>query len=512
MNPFPIVVSLVGFLVGIAAGGALGYWARNRMAQSEAKEFQIKLEKTQVDVDARAKELELQARDEIDQRRKAFEEEVNSRRKELGQQERRLEKRRDELDARFERLESREQQASKRQSQLDKRNNELKAREDQQIAELERIAELTCEEAREELLATVETTTRNDMARIIRKIEDEARHEGENRARKIVTVALQRVATEDVAEHAISVVPIVSDDMKGRIIGRAGRNIRAFELATGVDVVVDDTPEAVMISSFDPVRREVAKRALIKLINDGRIHPAHIEKVVKDTRKDVEAIIKEKGEQAAYEAGVAGLHPELLRLLGRLYFRTSYGQNQNRHAVETALIAASIAAELGADVNIAKAGGLLHDLGKAIDHEVEGTHAAIGAEMAKRYGVSPVICNAVAAHHHEVEQETIEAVIVEVADAISGSRPGARRESMEEYIKRIKALEDIGRSFKGVEECYALQAGREVRIIVRPEKIDDKGAIELSKNVARQIEENMQYPGQIRVTVIRETRSTDYAK
>jgi ribonuclease Y len=300
--------------------------------------------------------------------------------------------------------------------------------------------------------------------------------------------------------------------MKGRIIGRNGRNIHAFEQAAGVDVIVDDTPEAVTISCFDPVRREVARRALGKLVMDGRIHPAHIEKVLKTEQKEVDRVIAESGEQAAFDAGVAGLHPEVLKVLGRLKFRTSYGQNQLAHAVETARIAAVIASELGADVEVCKAGALLHDLGKAIDHNIEGTHAQIGAELAKRYGVNARVVNAIASHHHEVDQESVEAAIVEAADAISGARPGARRESLEQYLKRVRALEDIGNSFKGVVQTYALQAGREVRVFVKPEDIDDLASTRLARDIAKQIEETMQYPGMIKVTVIRETRSIDYAK
>jgi len=328
----------------------------------------------------------------------------------------------------------------------------------------------------------------------------------------LITSAIQRVASDHVVDVTTSVVPLPSDDMKGRIIGRNGRNIHAFEQAAGVDVIVDDTPEAVTISCFDSVRREIARRALSKLILDGRIHPAHIEKVLKNEQKEVERDIIEAGEEAVYEAGVSGLHPEIIKVFGRLKYRTSYGQNQLAHAVETAKLAAVIAAELGADVEVAKAGALLHDLGKALDHNVEGTHAAIGAEFAKRYGVNARVVNAIASHHHETEQETLEAAIVEAADAISGARPGARRESLEQYIKRVKALEDIANSFKGVTQSFALQAGREVRIFVRPEDIDDLESVRLARNVARQIEETMQYPGQIRVTVIRETRSVDYAK
>jgi ribonucrease Y len=320
------------------------------------------------------------------------------------------------------------------------------------------------------------------------------------------------VASEHVSEVTTSVVPLPADEMKGRIIGRNGRNIHAFEQAAGVDVIVDDTPEAVTISCFDPVRREIARRALAKLVVDGRIHPAHIEKVLKNEQKEVDRDIAEAGSQAAYDAGVAGLHPEVLKTLGRLKYRTSYGQNQLAHAVETAHIAAMLAAEVGVDVEVAKAGALLHDLGKAIDHNVEGTHAQIGAELARRFGVNPRVVNAIASHHHEIDQESVEAAIVEAADAISGARPGARRESLEQYIKRVRALEDIASSFKGVSQSYALQAGREVRIFVKPEEIDDLDSVRLARDIAKNIEDSMQYPGQIKVTVIRETRTVDYAK
>jgi ribonuclease Y len=350
------------------------------------------------------------------------------------------------------------------------------------------------------------------MARLIREIEDEAREEADRKARKIVTVAIQRVASDQVSEVAVSTVPLASDDMKGRIIGRQGRNIRALEKATGVDLVVDDTPEAVLLSCFDPVRREVARVALTRLVLDGRIHPARIEKVVAEARQDVDKIIREAGEQAAIEAGVPGLRPEILNLLGRLKFRTSYGQNQLDHAVETAHLAGIMATELGANVQVAKAGALLHDLGKAVDHEMEGPHALIGADLARRYGISNAVIECISAHHGEAESESLEAIIVEAADAISGARPGARRESLEAYVKRVKALEEVANSFEGVGESYAIQAGREIRIIVKPEQIDDLAAIELSKNVAKAVEENLQYPGQIKVTVIRETRAVDFAK
>lgn len=459
-----------------------------------------------------AKTIELEAKDNAIRVLKDAEEEITRRRNENLKEEERLHKRRSEIDNRIERLELREQTINKRQSLIDKRSNEIEKMYAQQLGELQRIAQMSVEEAREILLQEAEKEGRSDMARIIRQIEAEARAEGEKRAREIVADAIQRVASEHVNEVTTSVVILPNEEMKGRIVGRNGRNIRAFEQAAGVDVIVDDTPEAVTISCFDPVRREVARRALDYLILDGRIHPAHIEKVLDDKQKEVEKTIEEAGEQAAYDAGVSGIRPEILKVLGRLKYRTSYGQNQLSHAVEVARLGSVIASELGADIEVVKAAGLLHDLGKAMDHNTEGTHALIGAEFARRYGVNPKIVNAIASHHHETEQESLEAIIVESADAISGARPGARREDLEQYIKRLRALEDIANSFKGVSQSYAIQAGREVRIIVRPEDIDDLDALRIARDVAKKIEENMQYPGQIRVTVIRETRAIDYAK
>ena len=350
------------------------------------------------------------------------------------------------------------------------------------------------------------------MARIYRQIEAEAHEEGEKRARKLIADAIQRVASEHVAEVTSSVVPIPSEEMKGRIVGRNGRNIKAFEQAAGVDVIVDDTPEAVTISCFDSVRREIARRALTRLTVDGRIHPAHIEKILEEETKAIEKIMNEAGEQAAFDAGIAGLHPEVLRMMGRLKFRTSYGQNQLAHAVEVSKLAGILAAEIGANVELSKAGGFLHDIGKAMDHNQEGTHAKLGAEYCRRYGVNSIVVNAIESHHHEVDQLTIEAVIAEAADAISGARPGARREDLEAYIKRIRTLEELSQSFEGVQQAFAIQAGREVRIIVKPENIDDLASARLARDVAKKIEETMQYPGQIKVTVIRETRATEFAK
>jgi ribonucrease Y len=460
----------------------------------------------------KARVIELEAKDESLKVMKETEGEIQRRRGDLSREEERLQKRRSELDFRLERLEQREANLNKRQSALDRRANEIERMQEQHLAELQKIAQMTMEEAHEELLQVAEKEARSDMVRIIRQIEAEARQDGEKRAREIVADAIQRVASDHVSMVTTSIVELPNDEMKGRIVGRNGRNIRAFEQAAGVDVIVDDTPEAVTISCFDPVRREIARLALSRLILDGRIHPAHIEKILEDEEKQMDATIAEAGEQAAFDADVHGLHPEILKVLGRLKFRTSYGQNQLAHAVETAKLAAVIAAELGADPEICRTAALLHDLGKAIDHNTEGTHAQIGAELAKRYGVNDKIVNAISSHHHEVEQESVEAVIIEAADAISGARPGARREDLEQYIKRLKALEDIANSYKGVAQSFAIQAGREVRIIVKPEEIDDLAATRLARDISKKVEETMQYPGQIKVTVIRETRAVDYAK
>ena len=395
---------------------------------------------------------------------------------------------------------------------VDQKAAKLDTMELEWIEELQRVAQMNQEEAQQVLLDRVEKTARQEMARTIREVEAEITEEADRRAREIVTMSIERIASEHVSEYAVSSVDLPSDEMKGRIIGRQGRNIRAIEQAIGVDLVVDDTPEAIIISSFDPVRREVARMALSKLVADGRIHPTRIEKEVEQARHEIDRIILEAGEQATIETNTQGVHREILKLLGRLKFRTSYGQNQLYHAIETAHIAAIIAGELHANIKVARLGGLLHDLGKAVSHEIDGPHAIVGAEIAKRYGINDVVVNCIASHHGEVEPQSVEAVIVAAADAISGARPGARRESLETYIKRVTELEDIGNSFDGVSQTFAIQAGREIRVIVRPETVDDLAAIQLSKGIAKKIEDNLQYPGQIRVTVIRETRSVDYAK
>ena len=503
---------MIGVLIALLGGAIIGYFSRQLQIERDLRGRQADANRIIDDAQARAKEIELKARDHALRTRDDAEAEISRRRNELAREEERLQNRRAELDRRFEQIDKRDQTLNKRQSSLDRRANELEKRYEETLQELERVSSMSQEEAKEQLLLEVEREARADMVRIIRRIEEQAQAEGERKARELIADAIQRVASEHVAEVTVSIVPLPSDDMKGRIIGRNGRNIRAFEQAAGVDVVVDDTPEAVTISCFDSVRREVARQAMEKLVLDGRIHPAQIEKTIDQVRKEVDRTIIEEGEKAAFDAGVAGLHPEIIKKLGRLKYRTSYGQNQLAHAVETSQLAAVIASELGADVEVAKAGGLLHDIGKAMDHEVEGTHSSIGAEFCKRYNVRPAVVNAIAAHHHEYEQESVEAVIVEAADAISGARPGARRESLEQYIKRIRALEEVANSFEGVSQSYALQAGREIRVIVYPEDIDDLEATRLARSVAKKIEEGMQYPGQIKVTVIRETRAVDYAK
>jgi len=509
MNPF---ITLIIAFITLVLGLVIGYIFKHYQVRAAITKGQAESEKIIDKAKEEALKLELQAQNNALEIRETAEKEIVRRRAEIAREEDRLQHRREDLDIRADRIEHRQLEQNKRQSALDRRVNELEKKYTEQIEELQRISQMSLEEARKELLTVVEKDSRDDMARIIRQIETEAREEGEKRARKIITDAIQRVASEHVAEVTTNTVTLPSEEMKGRIIGRNGRNIQAFEQAAGVDVIVDDTPEAVTISCFDSVRREIGRRALEKLIIDGRIHPAYIEKVLREEKKEVEKDIAVAGEQAVFEASVTGLHPEIIKMLGRLKFRTSYGQNQLSHAVETAKLAAVIAADLGADIELAKAGGLLHDIGKAMDHNIEGTHAMIGAEFVRRHGGNAGLVNIIASHHHEVEQENIEAGIVEASDAISGARPGARRENLEQYIKRIRALEEVANGFDGVNQSYALQAGREIRIFVTPEEIDDLASIQLARDIAKKIEESMQYPGQIKVTVIRETRAVDFAK
>jgi len=507
------IVLVVAAAIVAAIAAAVGtYLYLQRAARSRLRATGDEVRRLLEEAEARQREILLEAKDAALKLREELEQEYQQRRQQVERLERRLQAKEEQLDRRLENLEKRERKIQAQEKEIEERLQDVARLEQERQAELQRVAQLSLEEARQLVIQQAIEEAREILNRQVRELEQQVREEAHQRARMILATAIQRIASEYVAEATVTVVPLPSDDMKGRIIGREGRNIRALEQATGVDLIVDDTPEAVTLSSFDPVRREIARRALLKLIQDGRIHPARIEEVVEKTRQEVEQIIWEEGERAALEAGVQGLHPDLIRLLGRLRFRTSYGQNVLQHSIEVALIAGALAAEIGADVNVAKTAGLLHDIGKAVDHEVEGPHALIGADIARRLGRSAKIVHAIAAHHGEEEPRTVEAFIVAAADAISGARPGARREMLEAYIKRLEALESVATSFPGVQKAYAIQAGREVRILVKPDQIDDYGALRLARDVVKKIQDTLDYPGQIKVTVIRETRAIDYAR
>ena len=507
-----ILLAVAIFLLGRKRKGARQIVeAREEAAaiMARAKEDGEKI-KREAGIEAREKDLSRQAEFDAHNREKQ---------RKINETERRLVNKEENLERRLQSLERREREFSQKENRLFEKEKDIEKLEQKTteiqakaVEELEHISGLTLEEAKAMLIKKIEDEAKLEAIATVRKVEEETREKANALAREIITNAIQRSAAEHVVESTVSVVDLPSDDMKGRIIGREGRNIRALETATGVDLIIDDTPDAVTLSAFDPVRREIARVALTKLVLDGRIHPTRIEEVVEKARHEVDASIKTAGEQAAIEAGCPGLHPEILKTMGRLKYRTSYGQNQLKHAVESAFIAAMIAEEIGADVNVSRRGALLHDLGKAIDHEIEGTHAALGGELARRYNVSPAVVHCIEAHHEEIEVETTEAVIVQIADAISGSRPGARRETLELYIKRLEALEGIANSFKGVEKSFAIQAGREIRIIVKPEEIDDMDSMRLARDVSKKIEESLEYPGQIKVTVVRETRASEYAR
>ncbi len=507
-----IILGVVFGVLGLAAGLLLGYAVRQKSTAGSAEAARAEAGKIVAEAEQIRRESLLEAKEETIRLKAQAENELKERRDEVLRLEQRIAQKEENLDRKLETLERREQSLSDREKQVEKKRTEVEELRARKVAEIERVSGMTAEEAKNLLLQEIDQEVRDEANRRVRLAELQIREDAQNRVRDVLATAMQRLATDVVSETTISVVPIPSDDMKGRIIGREGRNIRALEAATGVDLIIDDTPDAVMLSSFDAVRREIARVALTKLVTDGRIHPTRIEEVVDKARQEVEATIKEAGEEAAIEAGCPGLHPELIKVFGRLKYRTSYGQNQLNHAVESAHIAAMLAAEIGADVNVARRGALLHDIGKAIDHEIEGTHALLGAELARRYNVSPAVAHCIEAHHEEVEPRTVEAVVVMVADAISGSRPGARRETLEHYIKRLEALENVANSFKGVEKSFAIQAGREVRIIVKPEEIDDLDSLRLARDVSKKIEETLEYPGQIKVTVVRETRAVDFAR
>ncbi len=503
-----VVMTIVGFAVGVAY--------RKRFSEREIGSAETEATRLINEAirsgESRKKEMLLEAKEEIHKSRTEYEKEVKEQRAELTKQERRLQQKEESLDKKTENFEKKEEELARRMEEVAKVKEETEAVKKAHLATLEQISGLSQEQAKQFLLKTVEEEIRHDTAMKIKEIEQELKDTSEEKAREILSIAIQRCAADHAAEATVSVVPLPNDEMKGRIIGREGRNIRTLETITGVDLIIDDTPEAITVSSFDPVRREVARLALEKLIADGRIHPTRIEDCVEKAKKDVDRTIREEGERACYETGVHGLNPELIKILGRQKYRTSYGQNVLNHSIEVAHIAGLMASELGVDVAMAKRAGLLHDLGKSIDHEVEGSHVQLGADLARKYKENPVVVNAIEAHHGDVEPKTVIAVLVQAADAVSAARPGARRENVENYIRRLQKLEELTGSYPGVEKAFAIQAGREVRIMVKPEEVTEDNMILLARDIAKQIEAELEYPGQIKINVIRETKAVEYAK
>ena len=510
---------LIPIIVGVVCGTGCwfgGYWYRRNIAEAKVAKAEdaVKqmIDAAQKRAETIKKETILEAKEEVYKLKSENERENRERRNEIQRSERRLLQKEELLDKKIEAIEQREENAVKKQKEIEASEAEINELKAKQLKELETISGMSMDEAKDILLESVEHDARHEAALMLREIEQKTKEEADKRARNIVSLAIQRCAADHVAETTVSVVALPNDEMKGRIIGREGRNIRSLETATGVDLIIDDTPEAVILSGFDPVRREVARIALEKLIMDGRIHPGRIEEMVEKARKEVDVQIREAGEQAIFECGIHGLHHELVKLLGRLKYRTSYGQNVLKHSIEVSHLAGIMAAEIGANVTLAKRAGLLHDIGKAIDHEVEGPHVQIGADVAKKYRENNQVINAIMAHHGDVEPATVEAVLVQAADAISAARPGARRETLENYIKRLEKLEEIANSFEGVDKSFAIQAGREIRIIVKPENVNDADTIIMAKEIVKRIETELEYPGQIKVNVIRETRAVEFAK
>ena len=511
-----IVINIAVFLIAAVIFTFVGVYIRKKVAESklnsaenEAKQI---IERAKIEAENSKKEEIFKAKEEILSARKDLDDEIRERRGEVQGQERRLVQKEENLERKLENVDKKEKDLMRKEEELEAKRRDLKEITNKQMSELQRIAGLSKEEAKQKLLSELEKTMTAEKAALIKEVESKAKEDAVKSAREIIGYAIQKCAADHTSETTVSIVSLPNDDMKGRIIGREGRNIKALETLTGIDLIIDDTPEAVVISGFDPLRREVAKIALEKLIEDGRIHPSKIEEMVEKAKEEVENTIKEEGERAVLETGVIGLHPDLIKLIGKLKYRTSYGQNVLNHSIEVSNLARIMAEELGLDPKLARRAGLLHDIGKALDHDMEGTHVEIGVEILKKYKENDKVINAVQAHHGDVEPQTIEAVLVQAADAISASRPGARRETLETYIKRLEALENIADSFEGVEKSFAIQAGREIRIIVKPDKITDDQMVLMAHDIAKKVEDEMEYPGQIKINIVRETRVVDYAK
>lgn len=511
-----IVAAIIAAVVGLAIGIGAGYFVRKNISEAKIGEADSLakniIDQANKDAETMKKEKLLEAKEEIHKFRSDAEKENRERRSELQKYERRVIQKEESLDRKQQSIESKESNLNQKLRAVDEKQKEVEAIKVKQLEKLEDISGITSEKAKDIILSNAEKEVRHEMSIMIKEIETQAKEDAEKKSREIIGYAIQKCAADHVAETTVTVVNLPNDEMKGRIIGREGRNIRTLETLTGIDLIIDDTPEAVILSGFDPIRREIARIALEKLISDGRIHPARIEEMVEKAKKEVENIIKEYGEQAIFETGVHSLHPELVKLLGRLNYRTSYGQNVLKHSIEVAHIAGIMAAEIGADIRLAKRAGLLHDIGKAVDHEMEGTHVEIGMDLLKRYKESKEVIHAMSTHHGDYEPQTIEAVLVTAADAISAARPGARRETLEAYIRRLEKLEEIANSYEGVDKSFAIQAGREIRIMVKPENVSDEDIHLLARDMTKRIEDELEYPGQIKVSIIRETRAIEYAK